>query len=181
MPHVPRFSANELVVRTLHGPAEAGFDCGREEQNRFLYERAWPDQEAQVSVTYVYYVAGILAAYATVCMDALPLGRRERDAGVAYQDIGALKLAQLGVHLPFQGAGLGRRVLADVVMLARDEAVRVGCRYITLDAQPDLVPWYERRGFRRNVLRQDQRILDAVNHGRDADRIAVSMRFDLRR
>jgi GNAT superfamily N-acetyltransferase len=181
MPHVPRFSADELMVRTLDGPAEAGFDCGREEQNRFLYERAWPDQEAQVSVTYVYYVTGILAAYATVCMDALPLGRHERGAGVVYQEVAALKLAQLGVHLPFQGAGLGRLVVTDVVGLARDEATRVGCRFVTLDAQPDLVPWYERHGFRRNILRQDQRTLDAVKHGRDAERIAVSMRFDLRR
>ena len=181
MPHVPRFPTDEIVVRTLDGPVEAGFDCGREEQNRFLYERAWLDQEAQVSVTYLHYVQGILAAYATVCMDALPLGRREREPGVLYQDIGALKLAQLGVHLSFQGAGLGRLVVADVIALARDEAPRVGCRYVTLDAQPDLVPWYERRGFRRNLLRQDQRILDAVKHGRDAERIAVSMRFDLRR
>jgi GNAT superfamily N-acetyltransferase len=181
MAHVPRFPADELVVRTLDGPPEAGFDCGRDEQNRFLYERAWPDQEAQLSVTYLYYVKGMLAAYATVCMDALPLGRREREAGVVYQDIGALKLAQLGVHRSFHGAGLGRLVVADVIELARDEAIRVGCRYVTLDAQPDLVPWYERHGFRRNILRQDQRILNAVKHGRDAERIAVSMRFDLRR
>ena len=121
-----------------------------------------------------------MAAYATVCMDALPLGRRERGLAVRYQDVAALKLAQLGVHLPFQGVGVGKLVVADVTALARDEATRVGCRYVTLDSQPDLVHWYEGQGFKRNRLRQDQRVLDAIRHHRDPERIAVSMRFDLR-
>jgi len=46
--------------------------------------------------------------------------------------------------------------------------------------RPDLVRWYENQGFKRNELRQEQRIRDAIEHGRDAERIAVSVRFDLR-
>jgi GNAT superfamily N-acetyltransferase len=179
-PRMPNdFDAVDNIVM-LWGPPEAGFDCGREDQNRFLYKRAWPDQQAQLSVTYLYYVKGIIAAYASVCMDALPLGRGERGRAVRYHDVASLKLVQLGVNLPFQSAGLGKFVVADVIVLARNQATRVGCRYVTLDAQPDLVRWYEDQGFKRNVLRQDQRIRDAIEHGRDAERIAVSMRFDLR-
>lgn len=173
-------TADDVVIQVLRGPPEAGFDCGRDDQTRFLYERAWADQQAQLSVTYLYYVKGILAAYATVCMDALPLGRKERGLAVRYQEVAALKLAQLGVHLGFQGAGIGRRVVADVIGFARDEASRVGCRYVTLDSQPELVRWYEERGFKRNELRQEKRVLDAVRHRREPAQIAVSMRFDLR-
>jgi GNAT superfamily N-acetyltransferase len=114
-------------------------------------------------------------------MDSLPLGRGERDATVRYGEVSAMKLAQLGVHLSFQGIGLGRTVVGDIVEFARDEAARVGCRYLTLDAQPDLVGWYESLGFQRNVLRQDQRIRDAVAHRRAPGTIAISMRFDLRK
>jgi ribosomal protein S18 acetylase RimI-like enzyme len=92
-----------------------------------------------------------------------------------------MKLAQLGVHRAFQGMGLGRTVVADVVEFARDEASRVGCRYVTLDAQPDLVGWYESLGFERNILRQDQRMQTALAHRRDPASIPVSMRFDLRK
>jgi hypothetical protein len=74
MPH-DGISTDEVVVCVLGGPPDAGFDCGREEQTRFLYEWAWADQQAQISVTYGYYLEGILVAYATVCMDALPLER----------------------------------------------------------------------------------------------------------
>jgi ribosomal protein S18 acetylase RimI-like enzyme len=177
----PEITSDELVVRVMDGPPERGFDCGRADQTNFLYDRAWDDQQAQLSVTYLYYFRGILAAYATVCMDSLPLGRGERDATVRYGEVGAMKLAQLGVHRSFQGMGLGRIVVGDIVEFARGEASRVGCRYLTLDAQPDLVGWYQSLGFQRNVQRQDQRVQNAIAHRRDPDLIAVSMRFDLRK
>lgn len=170
----------DVVFRRLEGPPDDGFDCGRAEQTMFLYECALADQEAQLSVTHLYYVQGILGAYATVCMDALPLGRREREPAMRFQEIGALKLAQLGVSLRFQGMGLGRFVVGDVISRARSESERVGCRYVTLDAQPDLVGWYERLGFQRNRLRQDRRLQDARANARDPASIPVSMRYDLR-
>lgn len=163
----------------MAAPPELGFDCGRAEQNAFLYERAWSDQEAQLSVTYLYYAHGILAAYATVCMDAVPLGPRERDRSVPYQETAACKLAQLAVSLPFQGIGLGKYVVGDIISRAQDEAKRIGCRFLTLDAQPDLVSWYADQGFVQNKLRQDRRIQEAIARGRDPSTIAVSMRFDL--
>ena len=179
MPH-GGLSPHEVVVRVLGEPPKAGFDCGREEQTRFLRERAWADQQAQLSVTYCYYLDEMLAAYAAVCMDAIALGKKERESDVRYSQVGAVKLAQLGVSMPFQHRGIGRRLLADVIGLARKVASEIGCRYVTLDAQPDLVAWYERRGFKPNYLRQTERILDALTHGREPERIAVSMRFDLR-
>jgi len=94
--------------------------------------------------------------------------------------VSAIKLVQLGVRRAFQGGGIGRLAVADVLALARGISLRVGCRYVTLDAQPDLVGWYDSQGFRRNIYRQEQRIRDAVEHGRDPGTIAVSMRFDLR-
>jgi hypothetical protein len=53
-------SPDEIAIRTLDGSPEPGFDCGRSDQNAFLYERAWPDQQEQVSVTYLYYVKAFL-------------------------------------------------------------------------------------------------------------------------
>jgi hypothetical protein len=66
------------------------------------------------------------------------------------------------------------------VRLAQRVGDIAGCRYITVDAQPDLVEWYANQGFKRNELRQSQRIAEAVRYGRDPSRIPVSMRFDLR-
>jgi GNAT superfamily N-acetyltransferase len=166
-------------VHRLEGNPPTEFDCGREAQNRFLHGLAWHDQQEWLSCTYLHFLGGTYVAYATVCMDAVPLGTREKPRAVPYRYIGALKLAQFGVDRRFQGQGLGLEVLADVVHLAREAAERYGCRYVSLDAHPELVPWYEQHGFVINKLAQKQRT-EATAGKVDPASLSVSMRLDLR-
>jgi GNAT superfamily N-acetyltransferase len=178
---MPLIDLNDVVVRKLDGPPEAGFVCGHADQTSFLYQRAWTDQQQLVSTTYLYYVHGILAGYATVCLDAIQLSNRERGFHIKYEIIGALKLAQLGVHESFAGRGLGTYIVADVVGIARTLSTSVGCRFVTVDARADMIPWYEKRlGFKHNTEMQRYRIELAIQRKRDPDRLAASMRFDIR-
>jgi GNAT superfamily N-acetyltransferase len=171
--------SREFVDSKLDGPPPLGFDCGRSDQNEFLYDDAWRNQQDFVSTTYLFFVDGILAGYASVLTDLLPLGPDERGS-LRYSQISAVKLGQLGVDRRFQGLGIGRHLVGYIVDLTREVGERVACRYLTLDAQPDLVPWYESQGFVRNRVRQEERIANAVRHRRDPARIPVSMRFDMR-
>jgi len=168
-----------IDVERLEGPPPGTFDCGREEQNRHLHDQAWQNQQKRLSTTSLLTVHGMPAAFVTVCMDALPLSRQERGTTIPYRWVGSLKLAQLGVDQRFQGAGLGRWAVSLAIQLAYDVGQHVGCRYVTLDAQPDLESWYGAQGFVRNELHQQQRKDDAVLHRRDPERIPISMRFDL--
>lgn len=169
---------DDLEVRKLEDAPPLRFDCGRETQTRFLYEHAWYDQRQRVSTTCLYDTTDGLAAYTTVCMDAIPLGRRERPADVRFQDVPALKLAQLGVGRRLQGRGYGAMAVADVIALALTLSQRAGCRYVTVDAKPYLVGWYQSLGFEINKLKQKQRT--AAAGARNPDETPVSMRFDLR-
>ena len=174
-----RIDPDEVVPRLLDGPPPLRFDCGRESQNQFLYESAWLDQEERVSATHLYFVRGLLAGYCTLCLEALELGTRERAKTIRYKRIGAVKLAQLGVDLSFQGSGLGHLVVADVTNIARNQWTSTGCRYVVVDAKPDLVAWYKGLGFVENRLMQKQRIEAAESRGYSGP-ISVSMRLDLR-
>ncbi|HSU15132.1 GNAT family N-acetyltransferase [Longimicrobium sp.] len=175
-----RIMHGDIVVRRLDGPPEPGFDCGHEEQNTFLYRYAWTDQQQQLSVTYRYYVHGIFAGFAALAMDGLALSFRERGVHIRYETVGALKLGQLGVDRRFQGRGLGEVIVADVATLAREFALQVGCRYIAIDARPGLERWYEALSFKRNKLMQERLRQFAMEKNRDPDRLATSMRFDIR-
>lgn len=170
----------DLEMRQLVGQPEAGFDCGEEEQNRFLYERAWRDAKRGVTSTHLLYVKGILAAYVTLMMDAITLGPLEKPKGVSWRQVGALKIAQLGVDGRFAGRGLGKRMVAYVIHLARVFRPQAGCRFVTTDAVKEMVPWYEAQGFQRNLENQEHRRQFAASQGRDPDSLPVSMRFDLR-
>jgi GNAT superfamily N-acetyltransferase len=171
----------DRALEKLGGPPTGPFDCGRDEQNSFFLEHAWRDQVERLSTTYVLSIHGLVAAFATVCTDAIPLSRSERGTDIPYGQVASLKLAQLGVDVRFQGGGLGQRAVAFVVGLAEDIGNHVGCRYVTLQANPDVERWYQVLGFVRNRLHHQQRLDDAIAHQRDPERIPISMRFDLRR
>jgi hypothetical protein len=65
-----------------------------------------------------------------------------------------------------------------MIELAIKLSARVGCRYVAVDARPELVPWYARHGFVINKVEQRAREEAAARRG--ASSIPVSMRFDLR-
>jgi GNAT superfamily N-acetyltransferase len=167
-------------VQAMEGPPSPAFDCGRDMQNTFFYERAWEDQRQRLSTTYLLIVHGLTAGFVSLCMDSLPLSRKERGSTIPYRWVSSLKLAQLGIDRRFQGSGLGQWAVGFVVDFANELGLRVGCRYVTLDAQPDLVAWYVAQGFRRNLLHQQQRMDEAILHGRDPTVAPVSMRYDIR-
>lgn len=171
---------DDFEIQMLDGPAPRRFDCGRDDQNAYLHERAWADQQEWISTTYLFFVEGLPAAYSTLCLDSVPLARDERGPAILFGRVGAVKLAQLGVHHSFQGHGLGATAVGFAIGAAWEIGRRIGCRYLTLDSQPDLTKWYAGQGFVRNRLHQEERIRHAVKHGRDPARIPVSMRFDLR-
>jgi hypothetical protein len=174
-----RFSFHDRISGdVLEEPPPGGFDCASEAQNRFLYERAWVEQQERLSTTYLYYVDRIMAAYAAVCASAIVLGTREKPSSIRYKQIGVMKLAQLGVDRRFAGWGMGRSIVSDMIALGREVSDFVACRYVALDAQPDLVQWYAGQGFRINRSEQKQRI-EAAAGKRDPAEVPVSMRFDL--
>jgi hypothetical protein len=107
MPVRERFSAHEIVRHRLEGPLLPPFDCGREAQNTFLREWAWHDQEEWLSATHLYFIRGMLGAFATISPAALTLGTREKPRSIRYKSIGALKVLQLGVDQRFQGRSIG--------------------------------------------------------------------------
>lgn len=176
------FTWDDVDIHQLDGEPPSDFDCGREEQTEFLYALARRYHEADLGKTYLVFVKGVLAAFFTLANDALTLGSRERGRDIPHPSVPALKLGQLAVDRRFQGSGLGRALVGFCVEFARRTGTTVGCRYLTLDAQPDLVRWYEEQGFVRNKLVQNERERRAAESGDPARQagVKVSMRLDLR-
>jgi GNAT superfamily N-acetyltransferase len=170
----------DLEVRVIDGQPESGFACGDAQYDAFLYQRAWRDAKRGVTVTYLFHVKGMLAAYATLLMDRVRLGPHEKPKGVTYQLIPAMKIAQTAVDRRFAGRGLGKFVIGFSIEYARSLRAVVGCRLVTLDAEPHLRGWYEGQGFVANDEEQTYRLHLAAELGRPVDHLPVSMRFDLR-
>jgi GNAT superfamily N-acetyltransferase len=152
------------------------FGCGREEQNEYLRDAAVRDQRLQIAMTRLFLVRRELAAFVTTMVEAVELGTREKDPGIRYRSLPAMKIAQLGVDRRFAGQGLGQLIIGWSIQNARLVGAVAGLRYVTLDAKPDVEPWYARHGFIRNKVVQKRR-----EEGRPGVALPVSMRFDLLR
>ena len=174
------WTLDDLQMRILDGQPAEGFDCGDERYNRFLYSRAWRDQKRGVTVTHLLMIKGVPAAYVTLTMDRIRLGPQEKPKGVSWQLIGAVKIAQLAVAKRFAGHGLGAYMISYVIEYARTLRAIVGCRYVTLDAERELISWYESQGFVANREEQSYRLQMAEERGTAVENLPQSMRFDLR-
>lgn len=143
------------------------FDCGDDEMNSFIRQECYDEQTCNLNATYLMYQGGDLVAFCSICADRLILGNDERDdAELPRAVVPAIKIARLGRAVAFRNAGIGTMMLKAVHRKLLDLAPQIGARYITLDAYPNRVPYYESLGFIKNS-----------NQGKN--RPTISMRKDI--
>jgi GNAT superfamily N-acetyltransferase len=167
-------------VFPLDGTPPYDFSCSREEQNNFLRDRAWPEQQDGLSVTYLAHLNGITVGFMTLAMDAITLQTSEKPRSIIrLVRFPAVKVAQLAIHKNWERRGLGQKLVALAAGIALDLRSRVGCRYLTVDAKPDVVSWYRAQEFKVNKEERKAREQRAAGRGIPAESLPVSMRLDL--
>jgi GNAT superfamily N-acetyltransferase len=158
-----RLTENEL-------PHVGCFNCGDEEMNTFLRVEAYAEQAMGMNSTVLLYYQGSLAAFCSVCCDAIPLSdaEREEEQITVHYKAPAIKIARLGRDLKFVGIGLGQVLIEYVKDMAHELSTsRLGVRFITTDAYLQRVDYYGRLGF----------IPNQAAHGRSSP--TKSMRADI--
>jgi predicted N-acetyltransferase YhbS len=113
------------------------FDCGREELNAYLSERALADQQAEKSRTYVVCRGATVVAYFSLAAGAVePVDATERLAkGQGGQSIPVVLLARLAVGVSEQGHGLGEAILVDALRRSATAADVIGARAVIVHAK----------------------------------------------
>ena len=127
-----------------------GFDCGKEELNRFLIRHALGNQRAESAQSYVlaqdrkvvgYYS---LAAGAVTHDEATARVRK----GQARHPVPVILLARLAVDKTLQGRGIGPALLKDALLRAASAADTIGARALLVHAKDsDARSFYEHFGF----------------------------------
>lgn len=92
-----------------------GFDCGKEDLNRFLKRQAWNNQQAHSAQTYV--LARELAVYGYYSLAAGSVTHDDATErvkkGLARHPIRVILLARLAVDVSLQGGGVGPALLKE--------------------------------------------------------------------
>ena len=131
----------------------ATFDSGEPVLDDWLRRRAWSNQQAAASRTYVVCPAG---SQRIVGYFALSMGQiLAQDVTGAMRrnmpnPIPAVVLGRLAIDQAWQGRGLGRALLADVVRRSLRASSEVSARLIIVHAiSPTAEAFYLRNGFTR--------------------------------
>jgi GNAT superfamily N-acetyltransferase len=116
-----------------------GFDCGREELNRYLQRYAWANQQAGAAQTYVGLVGDAVVGYY-----ALAVGQVTREEaperltkGLARHPVPIMLLARMAVDRRWQGQGIGKALLRDAMQRTVQAADIAGIRAFAVHAKDE--------------------------------------------
>jgi|SRR5665811_836069 len=129
----------------------ARFSCGEPELDRWLAEHALGAQAADTARVFVatdgHRVVGYYALAAAQLQpdDASERALKGQPRG---RPVPAVLLARLAVDMAHQGRGLGRSLLQDAMLRAREVADELGVRVMLVHAKHEQASrWYRRFGF----------------------------------
>ena len=137
------------------------FDCGDEEVNLFLREKAWQDQKQDLSRTMVLVEdenisPKTIVGYHTLVLAQVRQEEIPNDRPKIKRPIPVILLGQIGVDKNFNGKGFGDLLLTDAQARCDEISRKIGIRALMLDARNEkLTAWYEKHDFIRfpNSLR----------------------------
>jgi GNAT superfamily N-acetyltransferase len=120
-----------------------GFDCGREELNRYLLRFAWANQQAGAAQTYIGLAGNTVAGYHTLAVSQV--SREEAPerlsssprGGLARHPVPIMLLARLAVDRRWQGQGVGKALLNDAMRRTLQAAEIAGIRALAVHAKDE--------------------------------------------
>ena len=166
-----RIFLDKLQFKTISSDVGIdAFDCGDQELNEFLTEKALEYQKQKLANTICVFYEGKFVAYFSTCADSIRLSDDEMIAlfkeNKQIKNYPAIKLARMACLEKLRGHGIGGTIVDYVTGMAvtmNDQGV--ACRYITVDAYKKIESWYSKRGFIRNLKHQSSG--DTVSMRRD--------------
>ena len=143
-------SAERRVEKLRPDHPIEGFDCSKEELNRYLLRYAWTNQQAGAAQTYVGLAGDGIIGYHTLAVGQV--SREEAPQrlikGLARHPVPIMLLARLAVDKRWHGQGVGKALLKDAMQRTLQAADIAGIRALAVHAKDDEArKFYERFDF----------------------------------
>ncbi|MDR1342809.1 MAG: GNAT family N-acetyltransferase [Prevotellaceae bacterium] len=165
------------MIRLEESTVIKPFESEDKDLNDFLLNDAKNYLKSMLAVTYIYQTETEIVSYFSLLNDNLS---RDNDGKPAWNKVNraipnekrrhtypAVKIGRLAVSKKYAGLGLGSLMMLTVKNMFVNEPQRAGCRFITVDAYRNALPFYQKSYFK--FLTE-----------RDADDDTRTMYFDLK-
>lgn len=137
------------VAPLVDGDRVEGFRCGEPSLDDWLQRRAWPNQIANFSRTYVTTDRHRVVGYCALsCASMRRADTTRRARRHAPKEVPAILLGRLAIDVDHQGRQLGAGLLADAMQVAVRTSELVGARMLVVNALDHRAAvFYRRFGF----------------------------------
>jgi GNAT superfamily N-acetyltransferase len=135
-----------------------GFDCSDDDLNDFVRNDCTKYHDQLLSWTKIALYQNRAVGFLCLSTDAISLGSEEPwvfrfGKDVPIKHIPALKIGRLASVSDLQrGSGVGKSLVKYAIGVAfrLNEELRTGCRFLTVDAYPRSISFYEHVGFQKS-------------------------------
>ena len=146
------------ISRMEEGEVIKSFNCGDTDLNDFILNEAPYYRETFLAVTYVAKINDEVIAYFSLANDRVSLGdfenktefnrfRKHRFVNEKrLKSYPAVKICRFAVSCDYRGSGIGT-ILMDFIKGYFIENNKTGCRFVTVDAYINAIPFYEKNHF----------------------------------
>jgi len=149
-----RFTAEDLTVDILSEEYDlSSFDCSQDDHsgvNEFIHKEALMYQEENMGKTYLFFYGEEIVGFTTISMTHIEQKEAPDSDDLEYfgrKKPPAMLIGQLGVHNRLRGRELGGWLCSWCEGKAIELSGEVGCRYVALHTEQELIPFYEKNGF----------------------------------
>ena len=136
------------------------FDCGHPDLNDFLKHDCPLQISHRLSYTRLAFYEGKIVGYVSLLADSIALHIDIREwyklhKNITVLQVPALKIGRLGIDNNYKGRDIGSALVKYSIGVAfrMNDDLGVGCRFLTVDSDPNAVGFYERLGFEMNMHR----------------------------
>jgi GNAT superfamily N-acetyltransferase len=130
------------------------FNCSDRDKtgvNEFIHKEAIKYQQEKMGITYLFFYKTEVIAYVTVsmtCIDSREAPDTDTLKWFEKKKPPAMLIGQLGVDNKWRKKGIGSYLCDWCYGLALEISNEVGCRYLTLHTEKELIQFYEKNGFK---------------------------------
>ena len=164
MPDAPLLFDPPVLLTEAHDGS--AFDSGEPVLDDWLRQRAWKNLQDAASRTYVVCPTGSLTVVGYAALSMVQILAQETTGSMRRnmpKFIPAVVLGRLAIARDWQGRGLGRALLADVIARAQRASAEVSARLVIVHAiSPAAEAFYLRHGFTRLPVESPTLALDLV-------------------
>lgn len=152
---------SNIQVRRLGGSdTVTHFDCGDEDLNDFITTDALLYYKVRLATSYILEdnSNGAVIGYFSLAHDRISLTdfpsnsaynrfRKQFFArGKMFKSYPAIKICRLATSKDYQGEGIGAMIVNMIIASYKNDN-KAGCRFVTVDAYAQAVPFYLKQGF----------------------------------